>query len=432
MFWFWPLSLGTPGDMDKALGALKQGDLQNVVAIWNQHETQGSEANVSVHNLAILYHLLALDLEQILAERKLTAEQVQQKWQYWKAALDRWRILVDYDGFWKRLNERVRELDDPRLTSGTVRRIREGLPSALLSINAALAFRAAKSGNRDEAWYQTGLMRNSGFGNVVFDKAISKAATPIREQIKIICANAENETAKDPEQGEQVARQVLAQSSPLLLTLDTLLPSKHLILEATHDEVALRILGSMIAFGNKTENLTTSPQMLSQAMQIAVSESARQRISESLDIINTNLEYARDYTRCWFCKERPGDGQSVQEVKMYGDVRRVGDQVQYRQLAVPVPRCGKCKSAHKVHGVMSVLFAVLGGLVGLGGCIMGGGFGAFLIIAIGAGVGYGVGWVLGRLFTIGFKPESFGNQFPMVKKGELEGWAVGEKPAGVK
>ena len=113
---------------------------------------------------------------------------------------------------------------------------------------------------------------------------------------------------------------------------------------------------------------------------------------------------------------------------MFGDVSHVGNQVQYRTLKLPVPRCGKCKSAHKVRGVMKWLFTALGGLIGLGGCESG----AFLItVPLGAGVGYGIGWILGRLFTIGFKPESFGNQFPMVKKGELEGWAVGEKPHGV-
>jgi len=431
MFWFWPFSLGTPAAMDEALDVLKHGNLQNVVAIWGQREMQGSEANVSMHNLAILYHLLALDLEQILVKRKLTLEQTKQKWEYWKAALDRWRILVDYDGFWKRLTERVLELDDPRLTSGTVKRIREGLPSALLSINAALAFRAAKSSNRDEAWSQTGLMRNSGFGNVVFDKVISKAATPIREQIKIICANAEQETAKNPEQGEQVAHQVLAQTSPLLMTIDTLLPAKHSILEAAHDEVALCILGSMIAFGNKTENLTPLPQMLSQATQIAASESIRQRINENIETVKTNLEYARDYTMCWFCKERPGDDRAVHEVKMYGDVHRVGNQVQYRTLKLPVPRCGKCESAHNKHRSMSLIFMALGGVVGFGGCIVGNTGGEFWLIPILAGIGYVIGWILGRLFTIGFKPESFGNQFPMVKKGELEGWTVGEKPEGV-
>ena len=164
--------------------------------------------------------------------------------------------------------------------------------------------------------------------------------------------------------------------------------------------------------------------MLSQAMQIAVSESARQRINESLDIINTNLEYMRDYTICWFCKKRPAEDTAVHKVKMHGDVHRVGDQVQYRTLEWPVPRCGKCKSAHRVHSVMSLIFLVVGGIVGL--------VGGFIGVALGGGIGYGIGWLLGRLFTIGFKPESFGNQFPLVKKAELEGWVLGEKPQGVK
>ena len=50
-FWFWPLRPGLAEDMDEATVAIKRNDFQKAVSIWNRHELEGSEANVSMHNL---------------------------------------------------------------------------------------------------------------------------------------------------------------------------------------------------------------------------------------------------------------------------------------------------------------------------------------------------------------------------------------------
>lgn len=150
LFWFWPLQMGVPTDKDEALMSLKRNDFAGAVSVWKRHEETSSEANVSMHNLAIMYHALALDIEYLAATQTLSKKQSLQKRSYWEQAFQRWLILMKYEGFWRRLTERVRELDDPRLTTGTTRRIRAGLPLALLSINAMLAVQAAQKGNDEE------------------------------------------------------------------------------------------------------------------------------------------------------------------------------------------------------------------------------------------------------------------------------------------
>ena len=438
LFWFWPFSLGVSADMDDALVAMRGGDFSGAVSLWKRHEEQSSEANVSMHNLAIMYHALALDLEYVQEMQTLSKRQIQQKQEYWEQAFPRWQILLNHEGFWHRLTARIRELDDPRLTTGTARRIREGLPLALLSINAALAIRAAQKKKKDGVSYHIGLMRNSGFDEAVVDEALRRAVAPIRDRVKLICTAAKTETEKSPRFGDKVARGVVQQTAQLLSVLDMLLPKGHPSHEVAHDEVALYILRSQIAFAGKTGNWRVSLELLQQAVKIAVAASVRQRIEESIEIVKKNIEYAT----CWFCGVRPTEDEAALEVKMYGNVTRTptwtGERVWWQQGAIPVPRCATCKSAHSHQHRCETVGKVLGtliGLAGLGGCVAlidvdGSGFLILAIcVALAFGVYYGIK-AIGRP-PEGIKREEIKDKFPEVMKKIKEGWGIGEKPPGV-
>lgn len=430
LFWFWPLNLSSPENVDEALVAVKRNDLEGAVLIWTSHEVKGSEANVSKHNLAILYHMLALDLEHIEAIQPLLKEQIAQKRDYWKQVYPRWQVLLNHEGFWQRLSERIREVDDPRLTSGTAHRIREGLPLSLLSINATLAVQAAQKGNNKEASYHVGLMLESGLDKAVANEALRKAVAPIRDQIKSIFAKEESKIEKAPHHADKVANNVINQTSQLLAMLDMLLPKRHPTLEAAHDDVALLILRSQIAFANKTRKWHGPIVLLKQALQIAASASTRQRIQENIKIFRENLLYGI----CWFCKARSPDNASTCFVKMHGNVTRHGSQVYYQQIVVGVPRCATCNSTHDRRNNLMGLFSVIGLLAGIGICI-GATWGinwfvGLLTVFGGAAIGTGLGWVIG-IPPQGVKPESAKNKFPGVKNMISEGWSLGEKPSGV-
>ena len=426
-FWFWPLRPDLAEDMDEATVAIKRNDFQKAVSIWNRHELEGSEANVSMHNLAIMYHALALDLEYMEARQSLSIELAQPKLGYWKEAFARWKTLLNYNQFWQRLEERVRGIDDPRLTTATAKGIRVGLPLVLLSINAMLAVQYASKGNKDGMMYQTCLMANSGLDQAVVDEAIRKAVGPICTRVKIMCTNAENEINKTPRRASQVAHRVIKETSQPLSILDELLPEGHATLEATHDKVALLVLESQIRHSEDI-NWHKALELLEQALQIASTDSACGRISESIEICRNNL----DYTVCWFCKEYPPEDGAEAEVKMHGNVSYYGSQVYYQKANLAVPRCKRCKSAHSWSRNSKILGGVLGPVVGFTGCTMtaapyySGNYFFLLAIPIGIGIGYAAG----RL-PKGIDPEKCKKDFPAVRKWQSEGWAVGEQPPGV-
>lgn len=126
-FWFWPHALGD-GRGDEALAVLRERNLEGAVEIWTDYANTYSEENVSVHNLAVLSHTLALDLENKSLAAPLSDAQLKKLEIYWKQTYKRWKMLLSHEGFWSRLVAHVKDFGDPRLDSSTVDEMRRMLP----------------------------------------------------------------------------------------------------------------------------------------------------------------------------------------------------------------------------------------------------------------------------------------------------------------
>ena len=112
----------------------------------------------------------------------------------WEHALDRWKRLAAEERFWSRVQERVVELDDPRVTSETVSRLRTELPLALLAINADLAVRAAERSEVAETDRQLVLMRR--WDAALVERAILRALeSPAHDSS--VCATRRGALAND-------------------------------------------------------------------------------------------------------------------------------------------------------------------------------------------------------------------------------------------
>jgi hypothetical protein len=136
LFWFWPDPAGGAAD-DQALVALAGGDPQAARQVWKQRQLVGSD--VAVHNLAVLDHVVALDLEHKARVGPLTPDDQDLLAVSWRRAYDGWLALLEVEGFWGRLGDRVRGRNDPRLTADMVDQLRGWLPRALATVNARLA-----------------------------------------------------------------------------------------------------------------------------------------------------------------------------------------------------------------------------------------------------------------------------------------------------
>lgn len=292
-FWFWPHALGE-SHSDEALTALARGEIDRAVDIWHKQEGELTESYVSTHNLAVLRHLTALDLEWSAASNPLTDEQKREAQACWASAFRRWKLLLEHEAFWSRLTARIRELSDPRLTPATARGMRSSLPLMLLLINARLAVQAAERGAAAEAKRHLDVLFQmiglTGTQAHVANEALRQALDPLRQRIKHTCKMAEADAGADPLHADQAARRLLKEAGPLLAAVDCVLAQGHPTREALHDEVALGALACQISYGNKTDGWKTSVELLQQALPLAVSESARHRIEENLKIVRDNAE----------------------------------------------------------------------------------------------------------------------------------------------
>ncbi|MDP2207469.1 MAG: hypothetical protein Q8K98_01675, partial [Bacteroidota bacterium] len=184
-FWFWPHQLGESKN-DNALIALSNQDVKIAKDLWIKQENFQSEANVSMHNLAVLCHCIALDMEYLYHSKPASEEEKQILGQQWRETLKRWKVLLEHEGFWSRLAARIRELDDPRLTTGAARRMRTSLPLTILMINAQLALRAAERSDVNTTKRHLQLMNfweNNGVTNFVKNKYVCKNCSgPVEKQ----------------------------------------------------------------------------------------------------------------------------------------------------------------------------------------------------------------------------------------------------------
>ncbi len=427
LFWIWPLSLDCPDD--GALAALVRNDPSHALSIWESHEAQGSEASVSTHNLAVLYHAMALDIEQLETEANLVSEQeTERKRSYWQQAFERWRLLLNAEGFWQRVEQRIRELDDPRLTGDTAHRMREDLPKALLFINAMLAVEAAGNGDHKDSAFHLQVIEDSGFDDRIAQAAIQRAVAPTRERVRTMCVHTLEEVNDSPERGNELARDLIAHIGPLLETLDLFLTEGDSTRESIHDEVALHIRSCLIAFANHTGEWREALAVAEQSLSIAESQFVQERIGDDIETIGTNAQYLS----CWFCGRDPHADCAI-TVMMYGNVERdqgfLQTQVRWQYLPVTVPRCTRCQSAHarskgwRAGGTVAAFFLAV--VVGIAANSFWAG-----IAVLGAVIAAAHGLAAGT-FPDDSKPESYKNSFRLVEDMLAKGWKIGQRPSDV-
>lgn len=449
IFWFWPRQFGMSRN-DEVFAALVRGEIGQVAKLWRQQQGMPGNAGNALHNLAVLNHTLALEWENTALTRALTQQEQQERDACWEEAFKSWCALLESEAFWSQVTARIRALDDPRLTTGMVRRIRDCLPLTLLSINARLAVSAAEKNDLKECKRQQWLLRNSGFTQQTADEAMHAAVEPLRERVKTLCKMADNQALADPKKAHGVASKLLDQSAPLLKVLDALLPKNDATRDGIHDEIALIAMLAVVSYGNQTDDWSEVIPIVERIHPLAMGELLRERIMTNLTTSRSN----QIFLQCWYCQRRRADKNAAYSAHMYGDVTRsyyVGrTRVEWRKLAVPVNRCQACQKLHskaqmfKTLGMLlGVLLAIVLGVLALGAFSTPADSSStssnFLVgILFWLGLAWFLGWLglaLGReldtsvfLSPQGVRAEQDVSEFPPVARLLKEKWKFGDKP----
>ncbi len=259
LFWFWPLD----GAGDPALQSLEQGRLEEARAAWGREAEAGGRGAVARHNLAVLDHLLVLD-------RELAPGALDGFGERWTRALASWDAVSRADGFWERVRERIRELDDARLTGGTLRRLRATLPRAVLGINAALAFQAGARKDAATARRHVDLLRAADRDGLA-DEALRASLEPLRRQIKAVVEDARVRWKEAPHHGDRVVRELHERATALLATIDAVLPEADASRVGLHDLVSEALSDGAWAYADQASAWAEGAQLVRLARGVAAS-----------------------------------------------------------------------------------------------------------------------------------------------------------------
>lgn len=315
-FWFWPMQWGK-GKHDEALLALANGDRKVPHRIWANglSENDVEKAVICKHNLAILYQLIALEGELLSLEKNLAEKTLDKIEEYWRKSFEWWEQLTDDETFWTLVTNRIRSLDDPRLTTGFARRMRTTFPEAMDKINASLAVQFIQKGKLELAQKHIAYMKETHQGLDDVSKTLASIIMPIQTRIYDIIKKATEIAKSEPERGAQAALDLFKTVSSPLDTVRKILPRDDHNRIDLCDAVAEAGLTCQRAYTRETRDWEQGTAILREAKRFAESDEVLELIAEHLalsqgasliDPISEACEQAFSAA-----KDRPEDGLSV-------------------------------------------------------------------------------------------------------------------------
>jgi len=435
--WFWPLREGE-GKSDPGLELLKRGNLQGALDLWSASSRSGPYAPVARHNLALGWMFTALENHSANGSRALSGNGSNlpkgDEALAWQGAIDNWRLLLEEEDVWSRLADRIRKINDPRLTTGFARRLRDGFPKALVRLHARLALSSRGNGTDAQIDVQAQLVKRYNFPVTTVTEELESFFESVATEIDRACEIKTKEAEAEPGSGIVIAKRVLEEMKPSLAVINAFLPPDNYLRVQAHDRIASCSYGCALAELRKNENWAAGIELLPNLVEVAASESQKKRLEDQRGVLQDNLEQQLLYETCWFCQKQPGDKACHREVAMYGNVERLGKTVRFQTRKIAVPRCAQCSRVHMRMQTISwatFIASLVLGFVGLSmvweteKALLAVFSGALAIACATCAI---VNLIDRALKPLTCKRVSDTESHPLVRQAIKEGWALGSKP----
>jgi hypothetical protein len=202
----------------------------------------------------------------------------------WVNSLTAWALRLEAPEFWAHAKERVKQIDDPRLTTGTVRRLREQLPRHIVSVLADLAVRATSLGIA-AAERLVALVDESPFPDAVVDDVLREAVRPAERVISAACSSTRDALQVKEEQALELAEDLLAKVATPMMVVEALQGADDDVTTALSDEIALVVNNCAIAHHRVTNTSDTASMLLGLAKPFARLRTTIKLIDENISVI---------------------------------------------------------------------------------------------------------------------------------------------------
>lgn len=285
-FWYWPEEFGA-SKADPAIQAMLAGDTEAAVRLWRDREKMGS--HVAQHNMAIMYHMYAVDWTNYHVSADLDPGLDEQIKGYWRKSFERWEPLIESDELWDMLKERVRSLNDEALTTGFVRRMLKQLPVALDRVNAEAALLLAEQGRMDWAKFHVNFMRETHSGLDDVDSTAELVLSPTRRRVEQHLESCSAQFRKSAQRSTESVQMLIQQCRPLLGLYDLFHGKDSHQRSELFDHVADQITSILVAYQGKTGDDAGCVALLKQALDFASGSRVRERIIQNISTCEGNV-----------------------------------------------------------------------------------------------------------------------------------------------
>jgi hypothetical protein len=215
---------------------------------------------------------------------EINSEQAHRLDALWVNSLAAWASRFEAPEFWAHAKERVQQIDDPRLTTGTVRRMRDHLPRHIAAVTADLAVRAAAL-DYYAADRLVQLLNESPFSDDVVDDVLREAIRPAERVIRATCTNARDGLLADENRAASLADEVLAKVAEPMRVVEALMGNKDSVTVALSDDIALVVNNCAVAHHRVTERPGTASRLLARAKPFAYVHSTVELIDNNIEVI---------------------------------------------------------------------------------------------------------------------------------------------------
>ncbi len=327
LFWFWSDNF----DNDVALNYLQEGFPGKARDEWLHNFQRSQDNHIALHNLAIIYHLQALDQEFQIQEggvnsivctecneyfyakspaldskcncpncgRMITIStpapqliEISNLSNLWRDALQFWRRLWMNAAFWSEFAIKAKTIDS--ILENEIEKVRQNLFESILSINITLAYQYEARGESGHAERHAHLIQSSNFAEKSQIRAIQINNDKIADQIHQHVSVVEKKIETNPSSGlKEITGLIEKTRSDIkcIEMINTVNSSKNGY--PAFDAVASICLRGIIQYVNSTHNSESTPKALEYALQIVKSEVLKNKIVDSLRILEKNIEAER-------------------------------------------------------------------------------------------------------------------------------------------
>ncbi|MBP2324410.1 hypothetical protein JOF56_004795 [Kibdelosporangium banguiense] len=203
----------------------------------------------------------------------------------WVNSLTAWALRLEAPEFWAHAKERVKQIDDPRLTTGTVRRLRDRLPQHIVSVTADLAVRAARCGDSGRL---VKLLVNSPFPSELVRDTLRDAVRPAEQSIVSACSGARDALQANQSRAEDIAEDLLGKVGSPLLVVEALRGTGDDITVVLSDEVALVVNNCAVAHNLTGHRPDIALRLLASAKSFARLRTTTRLVDDNIAVVSLN------------------------------------------------------------------------------------------------------------------------------------------------